>query len=774
LINKRSQTTIKRISLTIQGIVQGVGFRPFVYRLAVNAGLTGWVRNTPSGVFLEVQGPEAQLNAFLDDLRENTPPLAVITSIVTAEIPLVEESAFIILKSGGGENSIQIAPDGDVCPDCLRELFDPADRRYRYPFINCTNCGPRYTIITGVPYDRPFTTMASFPLCPLCRAEYENPVDRRFHAQPVACPVCGPSLKLLDAEGKTVEGDPLEKAISLLKEGKILAVKGLGGYHLAVDACNADAVQELRARKKRDEKPFAIMSSDVADVAGYALFDRTEQRLLEGFEKPIVLLRKRKGNSIAPLVAPANGYFGVMLPSTPLHHLLLRGSFHALVMTSGNLSDEPIAYRDDDARERLQGIADYYLVHDRGIHTRTDDSVIRVFQGKPIFLRRSRGYVPRAIALPSSQRSVLAVGAELKGTVCLTRGDRAFLSQHIGDLQNDAVLRSLAETADHLEQILSIRPEVVAHDMHPDYLSTVYAQSLTDLPRIPVQHHHAHLASCMAENRLEGDVIGVIFDGTGYGIDGTIWGGEFLVGGYSSFRRWGHFRQVPMPGGDAAVREPYRMAFAYLHAAFGAGLYDLPLPFLAEIPAEHRKLFLSMVERRINSPLTSSCGRLFDAVAALVGLRNRVSYEGQAAIELEALAEESETCHTYPFALHEEADVTTVDFCPMFRALVQESAEGRERAAMARAFHNTLAAATAAVCDRIRMKNGMDRVVLSGGVFQNKLLTEGILSLLTDLGFQVFIQRLAPPNDGGLALGQAIIAGRSVYNVSCGTDADNK
>jgi hydrogenase maturation protein HypF len=758
----RSQTTSNRISVTIQGIVQGVGFRPFVYRLAVKAGLTGWVRNTPSGVFLEAQGPEEHLHAFLEDLRDKTPPLAVISSIETEEIPTANESAFIILKSGGGENSIQIAPDGDVCPDCLRELFDPADRRYRYPFINCTNCGPRYTIITGVPYDRPFTTMASFPLCPLCRAEYGNPADRRFHAQPVACPVCGPRLELLGAEGKTVAGDPLETAISLLREGKILAIKGLGGYHLAVDACNAEAVRELRARKKRDEKPFAVMSADVADVAGYALFDRTEQRLLEGVEKPIVLLRKRQGNPIAPLVAPANGYFGVTLPSTPLHHLLLRGNFRALVMTSGNLSDEPIAYRDEDARERLQGIADFYLVHDRGIHTRTDDSVIRVFQGNPIFLRRSRGYVPRAIVLPSAQRSVLAVGAELKGTVCLTRGDRAFLSQHIGDLQNDAVLRSLAETVDHLERILSIRPEVVAHDLHPDYLSTVYAQSLSDLPCIPVQHHHAHLASCMAEHRLEGEVIGVIFDGTGFGTDGTIWGGEFLVGGYDSFRRWGHFRQVPMPGGDAAVREPFRMAFAYLHAAFGEGLYDLPLSFLAEIPAEHRKLFLSMVERRINSPLTSSCGRLFDAVASLVGLRNRVSYEGQAAIELEALAEENETGCVYPFALQEDGDVTTVDFSPMFRTMVRDRADDVECAATARGFHNTLAAATSAVCDTIRRKTGLERVVLSGGVFQNKLLTEGILTLLTEQGFQVFIQRLAPPNDGGLALGQAIIAGRSI------------
>ncbi|MDD2321211.1 MAG: carbamoyltransferase HypF, partial [Geobacteraceae bacterium] len=396
----RSQATIKRISLTVQGIVQGVGFRPFVYRLAVGSGLTGWVRNTPAGVFLEVQGAEECLHAFLHDLRDKAPPLAVITSIGSAEIATVEETAFTILASGGGENSIQIAPDGDVCPDCLRELFDPADRRYRYPFINCTNCGPRYSIITGVPYDRPFTTMAPFPLCPLCRAEYGNPLDRRFHAQPVACPVCGPRLELIDAVGGRVAGDPLDMAIALLKEGKILALKGLGGYHLAVDACNAAAVRQLRLRKKRDEKPFAVMSSGIVEVAGYAHFDRMEQRLLEGPEKPIVLLRKRQGNPLAPLVAPANGYFGVMLPSTPLHHLLLRGNFPALVMTSGNLSDEPIAYRDDEARERLAGIADFFLVHDRGIHVRSDDSVIRVFQGKPIFLRRSRGYVPRAVVLP--------------------------------------------------------------------------------------------------------------------------------------------------------------------------------------------------------------------------------------------------------------------------------------------------------------------------------------------------------------------------------------
>jgi len=566
----------------------------------------------------------------------------------------------------------------------------------------------------------------------------------------------------VDGTGREVQGDALESAIRLLKEGKILAVKGLGGYHLAADACNEVAVRELRRRKKRDEKPFAVMSPTLAEVAEYALFDDMERRLLEGPERPIVLLRKRESNPVAPLVAPANGYFGVMLPYAPLHHLLLRGNFTALVMTSGNLSDEPIVYRDEEAGAVLSEIADFFLFHNRGIHVRTDDSVIRVFRGNPLFLRRSRGYVPRAVHLPAPQQSVLAVGAELKGTICLTRGDRAFLSQHIGDLKNDAVLRSLEEATDHLERILDIRPELVAHDLHPDYLSTVYAQGLSGIPRVAVQHHHAHLASCMAEHGLEGEVIGVIFDGTGLGSDGTIWGGEFLLGGYTSFRRRGHFMAVPLPGGDAAVREPFRMALSHLHAAYGEELFDLPLPFLAEIPEGDRKLFLAMLTRRLNSPLTSSCGRLFDAVAALTGLRNRVSYEGQAAIELEAVAELSGSDKVYPFTIDDVDGTLVLDFRPLLRALVRDVTDGKPVAAMARAFHNTVAAAVAEVCERVRRESGMDRVVLSGGVFQNKLLSEGVFDLLSGRGFQVFNQRLVPPNDGGLALGQAIIAGRSV------------
>ena len=757
----RGIQTINRIRINIEGIVQGVGFRPFIYRLAKNYRLTGWVMNTPSGVVLEAQGPRDDVECFRDAIPGQAPPLAVISSFRVEGTAPVDEAGFIIRESGGAGSEVQIAPDCDVCPDCLDELFDPNDRRYRYPFINCTNCGPRYTIIKGVPYDRAYTTMAEFPMCDYCRAEYEDPAHRRFHAQPNACPVCGPALSLLDCRGKRVDSDPLDTAIRLLGEGRILALKGLGGFHLAVDACNDEAVRELRRRKKRDEKPFAVMSPDLAAIAEYAVFDETERKLLSGPERPIVLLRKRDGNRIAGLVAPTNGYFGAMLPYTPLHHLLLRDNFTALVMTSGNLSDEPITYIDSEALERLPDIADFFLVHNREIHTRTDDSVIRVFRGNPIFLRRSRGYVPRGISLPEIRKNVLAVGAELKGAVCLTRGNRAFLSQHIGDLQNAATLRSMEETVSHLERILKIEPEAVAYDLHPDYLSTGYALAVEGLPKIGVQHHHAHLASCMAENGLEGEVIGVIFDGTGYGPDGTIWGGEFLVGGYVGFERKGHFRALPLPGGDAAVREPYRMALSYLYDVSGDALFDLPLSCVRQVPESERGLFLKMLERRLNSPLTSSCGRLFDAVAALIGLRGKVTYEGQAAIELEALAESAACDGAYPYDVVVSEGFYVSDFSPMVRSIVRDMDSGRPVAEVARCFHNSVSASVAEICGRIRAETGLDRVALSGGVFQNKLLSEGIFALLTENNFHVFTQRLAPPNDGGIALGQAIIAGRS-------------
>lgn len=753
-------TDAKRMRITIEGIVQGVGFRPFLFRLAERSGITGWVKNTTAGVVAEAQGDALLLEAFVAAIGGEAPPLAVIASIATEDIPTVGDAAFTILGSEGATGTVRVAPDGDVCPDCLRELFDPADRRYRYPVITCTNCGPRYSLITAAPYDRPNTTMASFPLCEACRAEYEDPRDRRFHAQPVACPDCGPRLRLVDSGDRDLEGDPVEAAAALLAAGKIVAVKGIGGYHLAADALNDAAVRELRRRKARDEKPFAIMAPNLDVVRSFAVPDAVEERLLAGSEHPIVLLRKRPGNDISPLVAPAGGYFGTMLPYTPLHHLLLLDRFTALIMTSGNLSDEPIAYKDAEARQRLAEIADYFLVHDREIHTRTDDSVIRVFRGSPLFLRRSRGYVPREVRIPVELPAVLAVGAELKGTICLARGDRAVMSQHIGDLKNAATLDSLAETTAHLQGLLEITPAIVAHDLHPDYLSTSFAEGLGEgLHRVPVQHHHAHLASCMAENGLDGDVIGVIFDGTGYGGDGTIWGGEFLVGGYGGYRRAGHLRQVPLPGGDAAVREPFRMALAYLYDAFGAGLFDLPLPWLGDIGEPERALYLQMLERRINSPLTSSCGRLFDAVSALTGVRGRVSYEGQAAMELEALAEQSDTAAVYPYLLLSRNEAVEIDFRFMIRALVEDVTAGRPKAEMARTFHTTIAAAVADVCGHIRAGCGLNRVVLSGGVFQNKLLTEGVCQSLLEKEFLVHTHRLVPPNDGGLALGQAVVAG---------------
>lgn len=749
---------IDRIRIEIEGIVQGVGFRPFIFRLAGTHAINGWVLNNSGGVIIEAEGRQANVSAFLRDITAEAPPLAAITSVRSEKIAFQGDQGFVIRPSAGGTNKAQISPDCDVCADCLRELFDPNDRRYLYPFINCTNCGPRYSIITGIPYDRPFTTMASFPMCDACRAEYENPADRRFHAQPVACPVCGPRLGLVNAEGETVSREPLTEALRLLHAGGILAVKGIGGYHLAVDACNETAVKELRRRKQRDEKPFALMAPDPQAIARFARFDETEKRILSGPERPIVLLPKRNSNPIAPLVAPANGYFGVMLPGAPIHHLLLRDNFTALIMTSGNISDEPIAYLDDEARERLKDIADLFLVHDRDIHTRSDDSVIRVFQGNPLFLRRSRGYVPRSVKLPAAQRSVLAVGGELKAVVCLTRDDRAFMSQHIGDLKNAATLRSLEETVAHLERILEIRPEVVAHDLHPDYLSSVYAAGLKEVPQVPVQHHHAHMAACMAENGLEGETIGVVFDGTGYGLDGTIWGGEFLLGDYRAFRRCGHFRAVPMPGGDAAIREPLRMVISYLHDIYGNTLYDSPIPCLAEIGDRDRQLFLRMLERGINSPLTSSCGRLFDAVAAMVGVRSRVSYEGQAAIELEALAEKADTDTVYPYAIASTADGLVLDMRLMLQGVIVDLKGAEPRSLIARRFHNTIARATTDLCEKIRTASGNNRVVLSGGSFQNKLLTEGIFSGLVDKGFEVFTHRLVPPNDGGLALGQAVVA----------------
>jgi hydrogenase maturation protein HypF len=747
---------IKRQRVTIEGIVQGVGFRPFVFQIARRWEIAGWVRNDSRGVTVEAEGPLPKLAGFLWSLRSDIPPLASISRFELEELPATGTSGFAILASAAGaERSAQISPDCSVCPDCLAELFDPADRRFRYPFINCTNCGPRYSIVTGVPYDRPLTTMADFAMCPACRAEYVDPASRRFHAQPNACPECGPRLQLVAAAGNPLPGEPLAAAVALFKAGRIVAVKGLGGYHLAVDAGNDAAVAELRRRKARDEKPFALMAATSREALEFAVADDTELRLLSGVERPIVLLRQKPGHAIAPQVAPRNRYFGVMLAYTPLHHLLLE-EFPALVMTSANRSDEPIAYRDDEAGERLAGIADAILSHDRAIHTRCDDSIARVMAGQALLLRRSRGYVPRGIFLPRPQPEVLALGAELKNTVCLTQGDRAYLSQHIGDLQNPEVEDAFAGTIDHLQQILGITPQLIAHDLHPDYASTRYAEARRDLPRLAVQHHHAHLAACLAEHGVEEEAIGVIFDGIGYGADGRIWGGEFLLGNAAGYRRAGHFRYLPMPGGDAATREPLRMALSLLHQAYGRELPVLPL--LERVGEQELALYLQMLEKGLNAPPASSCGRLFDAVAALAGIRDRVSYEGQAALELEMAADPAEP-GGYPYDVREEDGQLIFDPAAMTRAIVADLQSGAGPGTVSARFHTTLAWIVAEVCATLRHASGIERVALSGGVFQNRLLTETVAPLLRRAGFSVYCHSRVPPNDGGLALGQAAIAG---------------
>jgi len=780
----RDGTAIIRRRFIIGGIVQGVGFRPFVYRLARSLNLTGWVRNTPAGVVLEVQGTAEAAGEFERALTADAPVLALISSVESVSVPLASDASFSILPSAGGESAIQVSPDSALCNDCLRELFDPCDRRYRYPFITCTNCGPRYSIITGIPYDRPKTTMAGFPLCADCLREYHDPDNRRFHAQPVACQACGPQARLTDSKGDTqATGDPaIRQAVALLASGAIVAVKGIGGYHLAVNACDDAAVQRLRQRKLRDEKPFAVMAADVESARRLTLMNDAEERLLSGPESPIIIARKAADCPVSELVAPNNGWLGLMLPYTPLHYLLFRNDageaqFNALVMTSANISDEPIVYQDSDALHRLSGIADFHLNHDRPIHIRSDDSVIRVFQGRPLFYRRARGYAPRPVTLPFDVPAILGAGAELKSAICLAKGRQAFLSQHIGDLQNSATGDSFRSTIEHLSGILEIEPVVVACDLHPDYLSSLFAAE-SGLPVIPVQHHHAHMAACMAENGLDGTALGIIFDGTGFGNDGTIWGGEFLIGGYDNFLRAGFFRPTPMPGGDAAVREPWRMAAAYLYQALGSEAFECDHPVINRLSEQEAYLLQAMLEKQINSPLSSGCGRLFDAVAALLGVRTTVSYDGQAAIELEALAESSDDTLEYPYTLtpligagaHAEpgaAQPLQLDFSPLFPPVLADLSAGVPAAVIARRFHQTVARAAVAAASRITAEYRLDKVVISGGAFQNRLLSEMIYTGLAERGLQVFTHRLTPPNDGCIALGQIAIAARSMRSNTC-------
>ncbi|HEY4096414.1 MAG TPA: carbamoyltransferase HypF [Baekduia sp.] len=750
----------RRVAVRVEGVVQGVGFRPFVYRLAGEHGLDGFVRNDTRGVLIEAEGDPDAVGAFLEDLVAQAPPLARIESVGVATLALAPAAAaapgFAILASdAAGPADALVSADSATCADCLAELRDPAGRRHRYPFTNCTNCGPRFTIVRGVPYDRPLTTMACFAMCAACQAEYDDPGDRRFHAQPNACPVCGPRARLLGVP-VALGLDAVSAAAALLRDGAVVAVKGLGGYHLACRADDAAAVAALRARKHREDKPFALMVADVSAARELAEVGAEEERLLSGPARPIVLLRARRGARVAPAVAPGSRELGLMLPYTPLHHLLLEDTDGPIVLTSGNVSDEPIAYRDDDALARLAPIADAFLVHDRPIHMRTDDSVVRVAGGRPMVLRRSRGLVPESVTLPiACAEPVLAVGAQLKSTFCVAKGARAWVGHHIGDLDEASTRASFVEGIDHFERLFAVAPRTVAHDLHPDYASTAVALDREGVTTLGVQHHHAHLAACLAEHGLAGPAVGAIYDGAGYGTDGTVWGGELLVGDLRTFTRAGHLRAVALPGGDRAARQPWRMAAAWLVACAGGDpAVPRPRALRDTVAPDAWATVCAMAARGFAAPETTSMGRLFDAVAGLCGLRAECTYEGQAAIALEAAAEPA---RGDPYDLPVD-DALVLDARPLIAAVRDDVARGTAVGAISTRFHRAVASATATACARAATGAGVETVVLSGGVFQNRLLLDLTGGALRARGLRVLVPERLPPNDGGIAFGQAAIA----------------
>jgi hydrogenase maturation protein HypF len=747
-----------RRQIRVRGIVQGVGFRPFVYNLAQRLQLTGYVLNSSAGVLIEVEGDGERLERFVRELNEEAPPLAQIEDVSVSSLDPAGYDTFVIRDSVEEPGQlVPVSPDVSTCDDCMRDFRSPGNRRYGYPFTNCTNCGPRYTITRTIPYDRPLTTMACFPMCERCLGEYHDPADRRFHAQPNACPDCGPSLSFSAGFGEKHESlVTIGEAQRLLHAGHILAIKGLGGFHLACDPFNDAAVRLLRERKKRSDKPFALMVPDVAAAETLCFVSDQERAALTSIHRPIVILTRRPDAPVSQDLAPGNNTLGVMLPYTPLHHLLFDGAFPALVMTSGNLSEEPIVTGNREAALRLNRIADAFLFHNRDIHTRVDDSVVRVFAGQERLLRRSRGYAPYPVSLSFPVTEILACGAELKNTFCLTKEHHAFLSQHIGDLENYETLVFYRETLERMKELFRIAPRTVAYDLHPQYLSTKLALELTGVEKIGVQHHHAHIASCMAENGITGKVIGVAFDGTGFGTDGKIWGGEFLVADFTGFERRAHFRYIPLAGGDTAVREPWRLGLSYLLDTFGAKADALDLPLWKRIPPKKIAAVRSMIERGFNTVQTSACGRLFDAVASIAGVRDEVNFEAQAAIELETCALPGVDTQ-YPFEIS-DGEPWQIDVRPAIERIVRDVLAARPTGWIAAAFHNTIAAIIVEVCARLRTAEGIQRVCLSGGTFQNFYLLERAVAGLRAQGFEVFLHAKVPPNDGGIALGQAVIA----------------
>ena len=759
-------TVLSGRKVTVRGTVQGVGFRPFIYHLAANLALNGWVKNTSSGVEIRVDGTPPDLERFLERIRSDLPPLASIDTLAWEVCPPGGYRSFEILASQPQPGDFQpVPPDIAICEDCRRELFAPSDRRYRYPFINCTNCGPRFSIIRDIPYDRPLTSMSGFALCPECSGEYQDPRDRRFHAQPVACPQCGPQIWYMEkGQQPGLPQDALHQARTALAQGKILAVKGLGGFHLACDASNPTAVETLRRRKKRSDKPFALMAYDLAAVWRHCVVTPEESELLCSRQAPVVILERLPGSPVAAQVAPGQVSLGVMLAYTPLHLLLCEpeaGFPDLLVMTSGNLSEEPIAFLDADAATRLAPLADAFLLHDRPIHIRIDDSVMVHTQGQPYFLRRSRGYAPQPTLLPRALPPLLAAGAELKNTFCLTRERYAFLSHHIGDLENLETLQSYEEGIAHYERLFKVKPQGLACDLHPNYLSTRYAEARArqeNLPLVAVQHHHAHLAACLADNHWDSEdpVIGLCFDGTGLGSDGAIWGGEFLLGSYRGFERRFHLAYAPLPGGDLAVRKPARMALAHLRQA--SIDWDTDLPPAQQLCYDERTVIASQIQHQINTPMTSSMGRFFDAASALIGLRQTASYEGQAAIELEAICAPDED-GSYPFEIADGA----ADPAPLWAEMIADWRANLPLPILSARFHNSIARLALDLCIKIRTESSTRSVALSGGVWQNRVLLAKTTLLLREAGFQVLTHHQIPTNDGGIAIGQAFIAARTLY-----------
>lgn len=759
-----------RYSIHINGLVQGVGFRPFIYNLALEYGLSGFVSNTAEGVDIEIEGDEESISQFLIDIPLKAPSISEITDISKKEIPFSNTFGFNIIQSGqNNSNQTLISPDISICDDCLKELFDPENKRYLYPFINCTNCGPRFTIIEDIPYDRPFTVMKDFEMCGQCKEEYERPTDRRFHAQPNACEICGPKLWIADDNdiiGNSVS-NVIEHLADILLNGKIAAIKGLGGFHLAADAWNNDAVSRLRQKKNREAKPLAVMVENIEDAEKLVRINEETRKLLTSPQRPIVLLERNDKQTIAESVAPGNNRLGIMLPYTPVHYILfhfLRRKFNkerfpALIMTSGNLSDEPIAIDNNDSRKRLSNIADEFLLHNRDILIRSDDSVVTVFNNKQRIFRRSRGYVPKPVFVNSTGHPLIALGGELKNSICLLKGNKGFLSQHIGDLTNLSAYEFFQETIVHMQNIMDTKAEYLVHDMHPEYLSTKFAKEQNSIPLIEVQHHHAHMASCMAENNIDDDVIGLILDGTGFGYDNSIWGGEIILGNYTQIRRFAHLEYMPLPGGDAAAKEPWRTAVSYIYNAF-----NKKVPMLDGYDNDKTRLIYEMLDKGINTPFTSSTGRLFDAVSAMCGGPKKNRYEAEAAISLMQAASGSESM-TFDFGYisNNNNGTNIIPLKKLIRSVINAVSENLPYSKVASIFHKTLARMFVEEIILAYEDSKIHKVVLSGGVFQNEILSTLIENELTNIGFEVFIQSAIPANDGGLSLGQAVIA-RNLLN----------